>query len=122
MGRRKEDLNNPKEEALPRVRFTGQQPGEEGVEKTRNQGQVMLTMRTTGAAESNCGQCRAKTEGAYIIVDRRGYDRESKNHFRQEHQRPSPPFRKTGLTKGRKERRPKERCHKAGGRGQTYGN
>lgn len=32
-GKNKEDLNAAKEKALPRVRFTGQQPGEEGVEK-----------------------------------------------------------------------------------------
>jgi hypothetical protein len=48
-GRRKEDLNNPKEKALPRVRFTGQQPGEEGVEKDEKPGRMMLRIRTTGA-------------------------------------------------------------------------
>jgi hypothetical protein len=37
-GSRKEDLNNLKEKALPRVRFTGQQPGEEGVEKDEKPG------------------------------------------------------------------------------------
>ena len=37
-GRRKEDLNNPKEKALPRVRFTGQQPGEEGIVKDEKPG------------------------------------------------------------------------------------
>ena len=31
-------MNNPKEKALPRVRFTGQQPGEEGVEKDEKPG------------------------------------------------------------------------------------
>src|SRR4030095_12306982 len=38
VGRRKEDLKPPKEKALPRVRFTGQQPGEEGVEKDEDPG------------------------------------------------------------------------------------
>ena len=31
-------MNDPKEKALPRVRFTGQQPGEEGVEKDEKPG------------------------------------------------------------------------------------
>ena len=37
-GRSKKDLTAPKEKALPRVRFTGQQPGEEGVEKDEKPG------------------------------------------------------------------------------------
>lgn len=36
---KKEDLNAPEDKALPRVKFTGQQPGEEGVERDSEPGE-----------------------------------------------------------------------------------
>ena len=38
-GLKQEDLNTPEKNTLPRVKFTGQQPGEEGVERDKEPGE-----------------------------------------------------------------------------------